>query len=138
MFNDRQLKLPTLLLACGLLALVGCQGPISTVEGQVTLDGQPLSRGDISFYAPGGALANGAIDVSGRYRIQTGTERGLTPGTYRVVVVANDVILPTEPGGAPMPKLITPAKYSDPATSGFTAEVKPGHNKFDFELKSSP
>lgn len=123
----------------GILLLAGCTPNEATVSGKVTLDGTPLAKGNIAFY--GGeksALAMGSIDSSGNYQLLTGTATGLKPGSYQVTVVANDVIEPTQPFGSPMPKLITPPKYSDGATSGLTAEVKPGSNVHNFDLKSMP
>lgn len=121
------------------LLLAGCGGKPSTVSGKVTLDGKPLTKGDIAFYMGGNAaLAMGSIDASGNYTLRTGTEKGLTPGIYQVSIVATDVLEPTQPLGSPVPKLLTPPKYGNPATSGLTAEVKPGSNTHNFDLVSTP
>ena len=119
------------------LLLAGCNNNHATVTGNITLDGKPLAKGNIAFYAPGKApLALGSIDARGNYVLQTGTANGLQPGLYQVTIIANDVIAPTGPFGSPMPKLITPPKYSDGETSGLTADVKPGSNRHNFELVS--
>jgi hypothetical protein len=131
-------KLAGALFLLGVLFLVGCGGNPATVSGKVTLDGQPLTKGDISFYAAGSACANGQIDASGNYSLHTGTDEGLQPGTYQVAIVANDILMPTQPYGSPIPKLITPPQYSNVTTSGFTAEVKPGKNTFNFEMVTTP
>jgi len=117
----------------------GCTSAEATVSGKITLDGKALDKGDVSFTSTsGGPLAYGAIDSNGQYQLQTGTGKGVSPGSYQVTVVANEVLTPTDPSAPLIPKLITPARYSVPATSGLTAEVKPGANTFDFELKSQP
>jgi len=123
----------------GLLLLAGCGSKVATVSGKVTLDGKPLTKGDVAFYAGGAAaLATGSIDSSGNYTLRTGTDRGLTPGNYQVTIVANDIVEPTTEFAPLMPKLITPAKYSSASTSGLTAEVKAGSNTHNFDLQSSP
>ncbi|WP_425615520.1 carboxypeptidase-like regulatory domain-containing protein [Anatilimnocola sp. NA78] len=128
-----------LLFGALLFTATGCTSAEATVSGTVTLDGQPLTKGDVSFTSTADKpLAYGAIDSSGRYQLQTGTTKGIAPGSYQVTIVANEVIIPTDPYASPIPKLLTPAKYSVPAKSGLTAEVKPGANKFDFDLKSMP
>ena len=130
------------ILSCclvGLFLLTGCGSDAATVSGKVTLDGKPLAKGNIAFYSGGSAaLATGSINSSGNYTLQTGTDKGLTPGNYQVTVVANDVVEPAQEFASPIPKLITPAKYSSVSTSGLTAEVKPGSNTFNFDLVSTP
>ena len=128
------------LLGCclRLFLFVGCSNHAASVSGNVTLDGKPLTKGDISFYASGAAAASGQIDASGNYTLSTGTEKGLQPGSYQVTIVANDIIEPTDKFASLIPKLITPAKYSNATTSGLTAEVKSGKNTFDFNLVSTP
>jgi hypothetical protein len=119
------------------LIFVGCGGAKSTVSGRVTLDSKPLTTGDVAFYAgEGTALAIGHIDSSGYYQLQTGTEKGLQPGTYQVTVVASEVIEPTTPFASPTPRLLTPPKYGNVETSGLIVEVKPGANRFDIDLRS--
>jgi hypothetical protein len=123
----------------GLFLLAGCGRSAATVSGKVTLDGQPLTKGEIAFY-PGenGALVLGSIDGNGNYTLSTGTAKGLAPGKYQVTIVANDVLEPTQKFASPVPKLITPAKYSTASTSGLTAEVTAGSNTKNFDLKSTP
>ena len=61
-------------------AAAGCFGAnAASVSGTVTLDGQPLTTGNVSFYPDGGsgAPAYGQIDSSGRYSLSTGTDAGL-------------------------------------------------------------
>jgi hypothetical protein len=121
--------------------LAGCSGPNdASVSGTVTLDGQPLTTGNVSFYPDGGsgAPANGQIDSSGRYSLSTGTDAGLAPGKYVAVVIATK-----EPpqqydakGGEIPPIVITPAKYTDTSTSDLRFEVKAGKNDITLALQS--
>ena len=132
-------------LACALaiaLLAAGCSGPnAASVTGSVTLDGQPLTTGDVSFHPDGGnggAPAYGKIDSGGNYSLSTGTDVGLAPGKYVAVVVATK-----EPPqlydktGAEIPPIpITPGKYGSTNTSDLRIEVKAGKNTVPLALQS--
>jgi hypothetical protein len=125
----------TLVLCCTL----GCGGSTSSVSGRVTLDGQPLTKGTITFNPTGDApAAIGQISSSGSYRLSVGTSSSVAPGQYQVTIVATELVEPTPTDPSPLPKMLTPEKYNDPATSDLTADVKRGANRFDFELTSTP
>ena len=137
--------LRTVVAATGFLAGValhaGCSGPnAAQVSGTVTLDGQPLTTGMVSFYPDGGngTPANGSIDASGRYSVSTGTDAGLAPGKYIAIVVATkDPPQPYDKTGAEIPPIpITPGKYSSSTTSDLRFDVKPGPNTIPLSLKS--
>ena len=121
-----------------LFVLSGCSPNAASVTGTVTLDGQPLKTGDVSFHPAGanGAVAYGKIDPDGKYVISTGDETGLAPGQYAVTVVATEAVpLPT--GNVEViPKVLTPLKYNTPETTDIKVEVKPGANEIPIELKS--
>ena len=131
----RTLGGPFILVLC---CTLGCGGA-SSVSGRVTLDGQPLTTGTITFKPQGDApAAIGQISSNGSYRLSVGTSSSVAPGQYQVTIVATELVAPTPTDPSPLPKMLTPEKYNDPATSGFTAEVKPGKNFFPFEMKSEP
>jgi hypothetical protein len=122
--------------------LLGCGNKPATVSGTVTLNGQPVegSRelyGTVSFYPTGGgAPAVGIIGSGGSYSVETGSQTGLAPGSYRVAVAVKKIHPPATPEGLTRPERISPVKYSKPEQSGLTAEVEPGSNTFDFALES--
>lgn len=117
--------------------LAGCGQ--TTVIGNITLDGTPLSKGDISFTPVSeGSVLTGQIDSSGNYQLRLGTGTAIPTGSYRVKIVAVEPVAPTRENPEPLPKLLTPARYGDVSTSGLTADVKAGPNKFDFKLSSMP
>ena len=130
-------------LACGLLLLLGAAGCGenlgATVSGVVTLDDKPLTTGNVAFVPKGqGTISYGQIDASGKYSISTATTKGMVPGPYTVTVVATEPI-PENPGNVEVvPKLLTPAKYSDASTSDLQVEVKAGANDIPLKLKSAP
>jgi hypothetical protein len=120
----------------------GCSGPnAASVSGNVTLDGQPLTTGMVSFYPEGGngTPANGQIDSSGNYSLSTGTDIGLAPGKYIAIVVATkDPPQPYDKTGAEIPPVpITPAKYGSTNTSDLRVEVKAGKNTVPLSLESA-
>ncbi|MGD9635432.1 MAG: hypothetical protein AB7G28_15700 [Pirellulales bacterium] len=107
------------------------------------MDGKPLAGGQdvramIQFQPQqGGAPAIGNLDADGHYDLVSGSRAGLPPGMYVVTVSASKVIRgpnPYDPGSG---KPITPRKYANARESGFTADVKPGSNTFDFALSSN-
>ena len=123
--------------------LVGCGSNLATVTGTVTLDGQPLAGSDkmsgtVQFSPEGGrgATAVGNLDQSGRYHLSTGSRVGVLPGKYLVSVSAVEIIPPKIAGEAGSGRLATPPRYADAKSSGFTADVAPGKNIFDYALSS--
>jgi hypothetical protein len=128
--------------ALAMLAAVGCGGPYdSAVTGVVTLDNEPLPTGVVSFSPQGqGAMANGQIRSDGTYQLWTGREEGLASGEYVVTVIATDSTGDRGKDGGPPPmgKLISPAWYQNPATSGLTFTVAPGDNEINLPLTKTP
>lgn len=115
--------------------LVGCGGPArAQVTGTVTLDGQPLETGMISFEPIGGdgQSAGGGIK-DGRYTLDA------SPGEMRVAIRANKVVGKTKlyntPDSPTIDKVeeIIPARYYAPSELKVT--LKPGSNEnVNFEL----
>lgn len=157
----------TVLVALPILAMLGCTGAKSRdtvpVSGTVTLDGKPVEGAQVVFTPTGGggAAASGKTDSSGVYRLTTREPNdGAKPGSYLVSVSKTEVVDPTagvikpgmseeeatraayeakEKAGKDEPKVIEhlPAKYKNPATSGFKFDVtKEGKNVFDLPLSS--
>lgn len=131
-----------LLSAGGLLALVttsiGCGSgspiPLTSVSGNVTLDGTPLSSGNITFMPKGnaGQSASGTI-VNGAYELGTfEAGDGAPPGEYTVAVQSYTVEPTMEnPKGQPA----VPEKYLTTNASGLTATVQEsGSQTIDFPL----
>lgn len=119
--------------------------PRAKVTGQVTVDGQPLMRGIITFVpdnAKGtrGPVAIGTIDSDGRYDLttdRTGNQGdGAIVGFHRIRIEARE-----EPKGESEvpPKPLIPMRYFDSDQSGLTAEVKAGEgNVVNLTLKRNP
>jgi hypothetical protein len=122
-----------LLLAAGFLAGgCGVRGtPAGQVEGQVSLRGQPVTRGNVNFLLKEkGVGAVAAIDGAGKYAFAAPLEAG----TYAVYVTP----MPPEPAppGTATPRAAPeiPARYQDPSTSGLSCTVKHGRNELPIAL----
>ncbi|VTS04981.1 hypothetical protein [Tuwongella immobilis] len=126
----------------GACAILGCgSSGLAPVKGQfVTPDGKPataLEKCSVVFEgkaADGTATGStGEIDAEGRFELTTLQPGDGAPiGTHKVSIAAY------WPGAAESPKpLPVLDKYSNPETSGLTADVKPGANdiKLTIELK---
>jgi hypothetical protein len=137
----------SLVLGFGLLVGCGNAGPATTVQGKVTVNGQPVN-GTIHFVAADGKEASGPIGPTG------GTYTVSDPPLGEVTVLfkggpaaAAAPLTPPKPlEGGPAPTMpgdtmkstgamgvAPPAKYSE-AANGIKYTVTAGHNQKDFEL----
>jgi hypothetical protein len=140
-----------LALVWSVVGIAGCFGggddlPREAITGRVTLDGQPVEDGSISFVpmeavAVGDAVQGGGAIKSGRFWISQ--EFGLIPGKYRVAINAaahggKERTKPQVPAAGQaldVSKELIPQKYN--AMSELTATVeKGGTNDFEFKLDS--
>jgi len=143
-----------------LLALVsaGCGSglDLAPVTGRVTMNGQPVPQGQISFVPENGPPAIGSIAADGTYRLSTLQEDGALVGRHKVTIMATKVS-----GGSAAPATfeqelewakkgvqssgkitipgevtwLVPEKFSRTQTTDLTAEVKPQENEINFDLK---
>ncbi len=128
------------LLIAGSLTGCGPGGPeMARVSGTVSYQGEPLSKGSISFVStePGRPNASGPI-VDGSYTLQTREPNdGAELGEYKIAITdidpdAANTALP----GEPIELVSTlPEKYQNPDQSGLTRTVESGRNTFDFNLE---
>jgi hypothetical protein len=146
-------RLSLALLVCAALGVaVGCSGsgddlPREAVSGTVTLDGQLLPNGSISFMPSGGSGAGptptggGGAIASGKFSIARDT--GLVPGSYNVAIYASEQSAertkPAQAGAGIKPaeraKELIPAKYN--TSTELKAEIKKGGgNDLTFTLES--
>ena len=117
---------------------IGCGGGnAAAVSGSVTLDGAPLDEATITFVplTGGQRQAAWAPIAGGKYSIDS--SNGLGTGQFRVEIRAvrsgGDKANPNEPT-LMTAKDIVPAKYNN--HSELSAEIKPGRNVANFELKT--
>src|SRR5947208_1033001 len=81
-----------LLFGVSLGTLAGCSGDPQNrqeITGEVTLTGQPIEDGIITFSpVDGQQTGDGASIIKGKYKIPR--EKGLSPGKYRVSIIAGN------------------------------------------------
>jgi hypothetical protein len=122
--------------------LAGCGDSSSNllpVSGKVTVDGQPLTTGSVSFRPEKGSASSqepgGDIDEEGEYHVFTAGKEGAPPGRYRVLVVAVDPndLKKKFPYGK-RTSFVNP-KYSDPKKTDLVIEVSPSPAAGAYDLK---
>ncbi len=104
------------------------------VSGQVRLDGQPLSGALVEFEPEGGSPSYGLTDPYGRFTLRFNHEQaGALIGKHTVRITTRRST--TDDNGRPvvLPEKIPP-QYNSRST--LKVEVRPGSNRFDFDLKS--
>jgi hypothetical protein len=122
-----------------LLSVAGCEntGGKSAVSGSVSLKGEPLNKGTITFLLPEAKTPTAeALIENGKYALPAVS--GLLPGKYRVRISAIEEfpITPEEyaAGKQPPPnRERIPAKYN--TDSQEMVEVVKGKNQFDFQIE---
>lgn len=116
---------------------VGCGPPtlkLVPVSGVVTLNGKPVEGAAVMFSPQaGGRPAIGLTDAAGRFQLTTvKTNDGALEGTHVIAVTkleTTGVEADADGLSTPLTSEVrqvwhVPKKYSAPATSGLTAEVK--------------
>lgn len=122
------------------LVFVGCGGNqhrTAKVNGKVTYKGKPVPNGTVTFIPEaGGPSATGEIQSDGTFSMTTySSGDGAVLGKHKVVIAAMQDMgdrLPEDRN--PLPPPIVPTKYTSPATTDLTTEVKDGENTPVFDL----
>ncbi len=123
------------------ISIVGCgrSGPparkMVAVSGVVTLDGNPLPEGFITFVSPQEGRFEAFPITQGKFAGKAGL------GMKTVEIIAIRDLPPAAPGDGAPPHAVRgnylPARYSTAST--LTADVSEfGANVFDFDLQSKP
>lgn len=113
----------------------GCGGGKGGLNGKVSYDGKPMTKGQVSLQAPDGTIHAGDISPDGTYKID-----GIPSGTVKLAVTYVDdsqteyfrALSKAGKGDAVAPKgppkmlYMVPPRFSDFNSSGFTAVVKTG------------
>lgn len=139
------------------LCLVGCSGgtdfgPMGSISGRLTMDGQPLAEGTqlLFMQMDAGYAAFGQTDAEGNYRIvwaREGDRKSEVPtGVYKVLIQPPAVVDTeamsaeemlegnyddAEPAAPAFPK-----RYQQHSTSGLEYTVTEGDNEINIDLSS--
>jgi hypothetical protein len=129
------------------LFIVGCGGPAAVdgrygVSGTVTLDGEPLNNGTISF-SPTAQSGRGSGSVIRDSRYEIPADKGMNVGEYFVRINAAEDVgemdgaarerLMNNPDSRKPPKELIPAQYNDQSQHKVTITVD-GPNEFNFDI----
>lgn len=134
--------------AISILSLVvsGCgvsdQPQLGLVTGTVMLDNQPVAGVSVTFQPDSGRPATGKTDENGDFQLtymrdipgckvgHCRVEIGYGEGENEGVEMEGDDVVQTPDSG----KKTIPARYN--TETELEADVKPGENQFDFDLRS--
>ncbi len=122
----------------GLLALVGCaKSDIASVEGTITMDGEPVEGASIIFRPPGGRPAGARTDAEGHYQLNySGGRKGALPGLNRVQISTQADPYEDEAGNpVAASKETIPMEYNTESKLEFTV-VQGENNIANFDLQS--
>jgi hypothetical protein len=129
------------LLWVPLAAGCGSRTPLAPVAGKVTLDGQPVTGGQVTLVSvgdaakvdPKGSLSAGQIDSGGQYKIFTGGKEGAPLGQYKVTVTPSMV---PAPDATKAPTVPFNAKFMNVRDTPLTVEVvdNPAPGRYDLKL----
>jgi hypothetical protein len=125
-------------------ATAGCGGSQASVSGRVTLDGEPVDHGTVTFQPTGGGpVGYGVIRSGGSYSVQTGQQPGVAPGEYVVTVQSVSEVTEAQRQAAvsgtmteATGQLLTPPRYASRETTPLRFQLKRGGNRVDLELTS--
>jgi hypothetical protein len=115
--------------------------PASTVSGKVSLAGQPLDQGVVTFFSSTGATGTGEIDPSGNYSLLgPNKEEGVAPGNYTAIVMPSRAQIKK---GHNDPRIrvkdsAIPLQYTSAASSPLKYEVAVGPNEINIALDDKP
>lgn len=137
---SRPLLYTSMLLAFTIMGCGGSDDGRMSASGTVTLDGEPLPSGTITFYQNNASAGVGIIE-NGQFTVsEAGNSSGIQPGNYEVAIQSWEV----EPGGVTEDgeiqmegKSRIPEKYTASGTSGLSANITEGSNDLSFELSSA-
>ena len=136
--QPRRLQPARILALLTLSALAGCGDGKSTVSGTVTLDGQPVPSGSITFVKQeGGSLVReGAVISGGKF------EAAMPPGTYKLELNGQKVVGKRTQKGfdgkdetLDVTQELFPAMFN--ANTELNQEIKPGSNTLKLDLRGA-
>jgi hypothetical protein len=141
--NARALRALFCLVA---MTLAGCGASTGSVTGKVTLNGETVTGGTVTFIGSDQKVVTAPISVEGEYtipKIPPGTAKiGVTPLPTLPKGKGMDMMDPSKMGGgAEKPSTATPKpmpipkRYENPEKSGLTYTVTKGSQEHDIKLE---
>lgn len=114
---------------CLTLVVGGCrpshERQVAPVSGVVTLDGSPLTSGNVIVIPSSGRTSRGKIGPEGTFRLGTYSDHDGAPvGTHPVTVTP----VPVDEGGTWDAQAAIPGKYRSAKTSGLSVTIESGES----------
>ncbi|MBN2023837.1 MAG: hypothetical protein JW809_13710 [Pirellulales bacterium] len=144
-------------IAIVLVAISGCgrRAPRATVEGTLRFRGKPLDNCLVTFLPASASEtkaphSRGLTDREGKFRLCCDNqEDGAAVGSHRVTIQdlsvstgvrrrdhgAADADVDENAPALPVHRSRVPGKYTSPATTPVSKEVKPGHQVIDLDIE---
>jgi hypothetical protein len=138
LLSTRRVCLAIIVCVCLAQGCSSKKASLAPVSGKVTVDGQPVTSGQVSFFpaekkedAAKTGLAAGNIESDGTYTISTDGKKGAPLGKYKVSVTPS--MMPT---GDKAPTTPFNQQYKNADQSGLTVEVvaDPEPGRYDLKL----
>lgn len=131
------MSLRTLAVSALIIFVAGCSSepPLTPVSGKVTLDGAPMSKGDISFRSTDPSIKDepyAKIEADGTFKVMTKGRPGSPKGKFGVLVTAYEDLDPKNASAAP--KSIIPRRYAEKAILSLDVPSA----SYDLSLTSKP
>ncbi|XZE45771.1 hypothetical protein SH467x_001024 [Pirellulaceae bacterium SH467] len=131
--------LPTFAIL-GFISGCGSRNPELTISGHVTINGEPIEGGSITFVAEDGVAATGGGTIqNGKYTAI------VMPGRKKVLVLGNKLVgeEPEYQGVPDSPmrqvfKTVTPETYNAAHLTPLTATIDKSEENLDFALTGDP
>jgi hypothetical protein len=124
-------------VVCFIAAGCGKEKPASTVSGEVTLAGQPLDQGVVTFFSSAGSTGTSEIGAGGTYSLMgPNKEKGVAPGHYTAIVMPSMAQIKkahNDPRVRVKDSAI-PIKYTSAGSSPLKYDVAVGPNTIDIVL----
>lgn len=99
------------------------------VSGTVTIDGKPLTQGNIKFVPTGARPSAGKLDDNGRFTLTCyDGDDGAVPGQHRVAISASKILSESKI------QWFAPKKYADFRTSNLEYEITEPTDDLKIEL----
>ena len=130
----RSVAVPLVLL----LMISGCsrgkRDVTGDVYGKITLEGQPVTTGSISYVSKDGKVAAGLLDSNGAYAI-----KNVVVGKYQVLVLPPPLPHPGMPGSTKKKGMADfpdhPTRYRAETTTDLEVDVAKGKHEHNFDMK---
>jgi len=126
-------------MSLGVFVLTGCGGGVTSVSGQVTLDGKPVEGATVTFITEDGKQsATGQTDAEGNFSLSDSGKPGVRSGSYKVLVTRSKPVTAPGEGASQEDMQKAMKKIADEDAKAAAAKAaKPGGNDPASKMKAA-